>query len=68
MSVGRFASDWSVQVHARSLVRDLWIDPDCDWVECTPNLVSLLPGERVQVALRVRGDSAVPPVLRTHAL
>ena len=68
VSVGRFASDWSVQVHARSLVRDLWIDPDCDWVECTPNLVSLLPGERVQVALRVRGDSAVPPVLRTHAL
>ncbi len=67
LSVRRFASDWVVQVHARSLVRDLWIEPDCDWTECAPNLLSLLPGERVQVALRVRGESSVAPALRTHA-
>lgn len=67
LSVRRFAADWVVQVHARSLVRDLWIEPDCDWLECKPNLLSLLPGERVQVALRVRGESSVAPALRTHA-
>lgn len=68
LSVRRFASDWVVQVHARSLVRDLWIEPDGDWAECTPNLLSLLPGERVQVALRLRGESSAAPVLRTHAM
>jgi hypothetical protein len=48
-------------------VRDLWVEPACDWVECSPNLVSLLPGERAQLVLRVRESDAGVPVLRMHA-
>ena len=68
ISVGRSIADRWVQVHARTLVRDLWVEPACDWAECTPNLVSLLPGERVHMALRLRGSAAEDPVLRVHAL
>ena len=63
-SVSRSVSDWTVRIHARSMVRDLWIEPEGDWVECSPNLVSLLPGEKVQVAVRMRGDSGQAPALR----
>jgi hypothetical protein len=67
ISVGRSIADRWVQVHARTLVRDLWVEPACDWAECTPNLVSLLPGERVHMALRLRGGTGEDPVLRVHA-
>ena len=68
LAVSRFAQDWVVRVHARTLVRDLWLEPEGDWEECSPNLLSLLPGERVQVAVRMRGGGAEPPTFRMHAL
>jgi hypothetical protein len=67
VSMGKSIADRSVQIHARTLVRDLWVEPACDWVECSPNLVSLLPGERAHLVLRVRGSDAGVPVLRMHA-
>ena len=67
VTTGRSVSDLWIQVHARTLVRDLWIEPECDWTECSPNLVSLLPGERLNMVLKVRGGSAEPPKFRIHA-
>ena len=67
VSMGKSIADRSVQIHARTLVRDLWVEPACDWVECSPNLVSLLPGERAHLVLRVRESDAGVPVLRMHA-
>jgi hypothetical protein len=60
---------WVVHVHARGVVRDLWVEPEGDWDECTPNLLTLLPGERVQVAIRMRGRDAdgAAPRLRVSA-
>ncbi len=60
---------WVAHVHARGLVRDLWVEPEGDWDECTPNLLTMLPGERVQVAIRMRGGAAEGevPRLRVHA-
>ena len=60
---------WVVHVHARGVVRDLWVEPEGDWDECTPNLLTLLPGERVQVAIRMRGSDAngAAPRLRVSA-
>jgi hypothetical protein len=65
----RSGGDWVVQVRARTLVRDLWIEPEGDWAECSPNLLSLLPGERVQVAVRMRTEDAggAAPALRVIA-
>jgi beta-mannosidase len=68
LSVARSMGDWIVQVRARTLVRDLWIEPEGDWADCSPNLLSLLPGERVQVAVRMRDAAAdAPPLLRAIA-
>ena len=67
VSVQRSVSDWYVRIHARTIVRDLWIEPEGDWVECSPNLLSLLPGEKVQVAVRMRGDSSQAPSVRILA-
>ncbi|MFM1936695.1 MAG: hypothetical protein RI990_1654 [Planctomycetota bacterium] len=47
-----------VRVAARALVRDLWVEPIGDWVECGPNGISLLPGERALMAIRMRHDPA----------
>lgn len=65
----RSGGDWVVQVRARTLVRDLWIEPEGDWAECSPNLLSLLPGERVQVAVRMRTEDpgGGAPALRVLA-
>ena len=67
VSMGGSGADRWVRVHARTLVRDLWIEPEGDWEECSPNLLSLLPGERMQLSLRMRGDAAGEPRLRIHA-
>ncbi len=67
VTTGRSVSDLWIQVHAQTLVRDLWIEPECDWTECSPNLVSLLPGERLNMVLKVRGGSGEAPTLRIHA-
>jgi beta-mannosidase len=67
VSVQRSVSDWYVRIHARTIVRDLWIEPEGDWVECSPNLLSLLPGEKVQVAVRMHGDSSQAPSVRILA-
>lgn len=67
VTTGRSVSDLWIQVHARTLVRDLWIEPECDWTECSPNLVSLLPGERLNMVLKVRGGSGEVPTFRIHA-
>ena len=65
----RSGGDWVVQVRERTLVRDLWIEPEGDWAECSPNLLSLLPGERVQLAVRMRTEDAggAAPALRVIA-
>ena len=67
VTTGRSVSDLWIQVHARTLVRDLWIEPECDWTECSPNLVSMLPGERLNMVLKVRGGAGDAPPLRIHA-
>jgi beta-mannosidase len=67
ITTGRSVSDLWIQVHAQTLVRDLWIEPECDWTECSPNLVSLLPGERLNMVLKVRGGSGEAPTFRIHA-
>lgn len=67
VTTGRSVSDLWIQVHAQTLVRDLWIEPECDWTECSPNLVSLLPGERLNMVLKVRGGSGEAPTFRIHA-
>ena len=67
ITTGRSVSDLWIQVHAQTLVRDLWIEPECDWTECSPNLVSLLPGERLNMVLKVRGGSGDAPTFRIHA-
>jgi hypothetical protein len=47
-------------------VREAWVEPDGDWVECTPNLLTLMPGERASVMLRMRAETSSPPAVRVH--
>jgi beta-mannosidase len=57
---------WWADLSARSLVREAWVEPDGDWVECTPNLLTLMPGERASVMLRMRAETSSPPAVRVH--
>ncbi len=65
-NVSGFGADWTVHVRANGLVRDLWIEPDADWVRCEPNLLTLLPGEDVRVAITLARPHAGPLDVRVH--
>ncbi len=58
---------WTVHVRARSLVRDLWIEPRCAWVTCAPNLLTLLPGEEASIYMELQHPADTSPSLRIHA-
>jgi hypothetical protein len=49
-------------------VREAWVEPEGDWVECTPNLLTLMPGERASVQVRMRGNDASAPTVRVHCI
>jgi hypothetical protein len=58
---------WSVHVRAHSLVRELWIEPRSAWINCAPNLLTLLPGEEASISMELRDPVDSPPSLRVHA-
>jgi hypothetical protein len=57
---------WWADVAARTLVREAWVEPEGDWVECTPNLLTLMPGERASVQIRMRAEGSSAPAVRVH--
>ena len=59
---------WWADLTARTLVREAWVEPEGDWVECTPNLLTLMPGERASVQVRMRGNDASAPTVRVHCI
>jgi beta-mannosidase len=65
-NVSGVGADWTVQVRAHGLVRDLWIEPHADWVRCEPNLLTLLPGEDARIAITLARPHTGPLDVRVH--
>ncbi len=57
---------WTVRVRARGMVRDLWIEPRAAWRSCTPNLLTLLPGEDAVVEIELEAPQDQAPALAVH--
>jgi beta-mannosidase len=60
-------SSWRVRVRARTLVRDLWIEPRDPWIRCAPNLLTLLPGEEAVIEVQLESPPLREPAMRVHA-